>query len=86
MTSYGRNKNHDDEIKKNQEKSNNSPSYRCAAIKHNRLTSGEMLPNDRRAVGFSSSQLGLRDASIDRSVWGGGRGGSWGGGGGGLVN
>ena len=33
MTSYGRNKNHDDEIKRNQEKANNSPSYRCAAIK-----------------------------------------------------
>ena len=32
VTSYGRNKNHDDEIKKNQEKANNSPSYRCAAI------------------------------------------------------
>ena len=32
MTSYGRNKNHDDEIKKKQEKANNSPSYRCAAI------------------------------------------------------
>ena len=31
VTSYGRNKNHD-EIKKNQEKANNSPSYRCAAI------------------------------------------------------
>ena len=34
MTSYGRNKNHDDEIRKNQEKANNSPSYRCAAIKN----------------------------------------------------
>ena len=33
VTSYGRNKNHDDEIKKNQEKANNRPSYRCAAIK-----------------------------------------------------
>ena len=33
VTSYGGNKNHDDEIKKNQEKANNSPSYRCAAIK-----------------------------------------------------
>ena len=33
VTSYGRNKNHDDEIKKNQEKANNIPSYRCAAIK-----------------------------------------------------
>ena len=33
VTSYGCNKNHDDEIKKNQEKANNSPSYRCAAIK-----------------------------------------------------
>ena len=32
MTSYVRNKNHDDEIRKNQEKANNSPSYRCAAI------------------------------------------------------
>ena len=31
--SYDRNKNHNDEIKKNQEKANNSPSYRCAAIK-----------------------------------------------------
>ena len=29
-----------------------------------RLTSGELLPNDQRAVGFGSSQLGLRDASI----------------------
>ena len=36
VTSYGRNKNHDDEIKKNQEKANNSPSYRCAAIKKDR--------------------------------------------------
>ena len=32
VTSYGRNKNRDDEIK-NQEKAINSPSYRCAAIK-----------------------------------------------------
>ena len=30
VTSYGRNKYHDHEI--NQEKANNSPSYRCAAI------------------------------------------------------
>ena len=34
VTSYGRNKNHDDEIKKNQEKANNSLGYRCAAIKN----------------------------------------------------
>ena len=34
VTSYVRNKNHDDEIK-NQEKANNSPSYGCAAIKKN---------------------------------------------------
>ena len=33
VTSYGRNKNRDDEIKKNQEKAKNSPSYRCEAIK-----------------------------------------------------
>ena len=26
--------------------------------------SGELLSNDRRAVGFGSSRLGLRDASI----------------------
>ena len=31
VTSYGRNKNRDDEMK-NQEKANNSPSYRCAPI------------------------------------------------------
>ena len=31
VTSYGRNKNRDDEIK-NQEKANNSPSYRSTAI------------------------------------------------------
>ena len=28
---------------------------RKKAIKHNRLTSGELLSNDRRAVGFVSS-------------------------------
>ena len=32
VTSYVRNKNLEDEIKKNQEKANNSTSYRCAAI------------------------------------------------------
>ena len=32
VTSFGRNKNHDDEIKKTQEKANNSLSYRFAAI------------------------------------------------------
>ena len=32
VTSYGLNKIHDDE--KKQEKANNSPSYRCAAIKN----------------------------------------------------
>ena len=34
VTSYGRNKNLDEEIK-NQEKAENSPSYRCAAITNN---------------------------------------------------
>ena len=38
VTSYGRNKNRNDEIKKNQEKANNSPSYRCAAIKNMRAS------------------------------------------------
>ena len=37
-------------------------------LKHNRLASDEMLSNNRRAVGFGSTQLGLRDASI-RSGW-----------------
>ena len=35
VTAYGRNKIRDDEIKKNQEQANNSPSYRSAAIKNN---------------------------------------------------
>ena len=35
-------------------------------LEDNRLTSGEMLSNDRRAVDFDSSQLGPRDASIGR--------------------
>ena len=43
VTSYGRNKNHDDEIKKNQEKANNSPSYRCAAIKKKRQIDWKFL-------------------------------------------
>ena len=30
----------------------------------NQLTSGEMLSNDRRAIGFGSTTLRLRDASI----------------------
>ena len=54
----GRNKKRNDEIKKNQEKANKRPSYRCAAI-NNRLTSG-----DFRVVGFGSSQQGLRYVSI----------------------
>ena len=32
VTSYGRNKNREDEIRKNQEKAYSSSSYRCAAI------------------------------------------------------
>ena len=39
VTTYGRNKNRDDEIK-NQEKANNSPSYRCAAINKWKLDEG----------------------------------------------
>ena len=34
VTSYGHNKNHDEDIKKNQEKANISPSYCCASIKN----------------------------------------------------
>ena len=36
--------------------------------KHKRQTSGELLSNNRRAVRFGSSQLGLMDASIMRGV------------------
>ena len=39
--------------------------------KHNRLTSGELLSNDQRAVDFRSIQLHIRYASIR---WGGGGG------------
>ena len=43
-------------------------------LKHNRLTSGEMLSNNWRAVGFGISHLALRDASggCERSVRAGG--------------
>ena len=43
VTSYGRNKNRDDEIKKT-EKANNSPSYRCAAIKQIFLDNRGKMP------------------------------------------
>ena len=48
VTSYGRNKNHDDEIKKNQEKANNSLSYRCAAINQTKLAT--QLKNQNHSV------------------------------------
>ena len=48
----------DDELKKNNVPNNSG--FRFAAInKHNRLTSGKLLSNDRCEVGFYSSQLGL---------------------------
>ena len=49
VTSYGRNKNHDDEIKKNQEKANNSLSYRCAAINQKKIS--EALHADASKIG-----------------------------------
>ena len=51
-------------------------------VKHNPLTSGDLLSNNRRAVAFGSSQLGLRDASIGGGGGGGGEMGRGGGGGG----
>ena len=47
------------------------PHQKSSAIfKHNLLTLGELLSNDRRAVGFGSNQLRLRDASIGGGgVW-----------------
>ena len=47
VTPYGRNKNHDDEIKKNQEKANNSPSYRCAAINKRKDKLTEIFPTTK---------------------------------------
>ena len=52
VTSYGRNKNHDDEIKKNQEKANNSLSDRCAAIKKLRKKWSEVINNFKKLVNF----------------------------------
>ena len=56
VTSYGRNKNHDDEIKKNQEKANNSPSYRSAAIKKDILKICN-IANFKRASRFRSENV-----------------------------
>ena len=44
--------------KKNPEKANNSFNYRFAV--HSRLTSNELLSNDRQAVSFDNSELVLR--------------------------
>ena len=45
-------------------------------LKHNRLRSGELLSNDRRALDLGCIQLGLRYASIGSCelvfFWGGG--------------
>ena len=49
VTSYGRNKNHKDEIKKNQEKANNSPSYRCAPIKKTVETTVQVVLVDSKS-------------------------------------
>ena len=51
VTSYGRNKNRDDEIKKKQEKANNSPCYRYAAIK--KPTNVRRIALERQARQFN---------------------------------
>ena len=63
VTSYGRNKNHDDEIKKNQEKANNSPSYRCAAIKHKPTNVGR-IALDRQASEKTFDPVGIRTTDL----------------------
>ena len=58
VTSYGRNKNQD-EIKKNQEKANNSLSYRCAAINN---IAGRLPENSRnRFVDQQSKKNSKKD-------------------------
>ena len=71
VTSYGRNKNRDDEIKKNQEKANNSPSYRCVAInkqertRHIELNLTEnRLPKTPYIETFSSRQFSSKPKEI----------------------
>ena len=58
VTSYGRNKNLDDEInKKNQEKANNSLSYRFAAIK-NRMDWPEVVTEwNENNIAFEQSSF-----------------------------
>ena len=46
--------NHDDETKKKQEKANNSPSYRCAAIKY--AKKHKLLTPNRFFVSSANSQ------------------------------
>ena len=60
VTSYGRNKNRDDEIKK-QEKADNSPSHRCAAIK-------TLLENAAREQKISLAYRIFFHTSISRSL------------------
>ena len=51
-----------------------------AKLKNNRLTLVELLSNDRRAVGFGSTQLWLRNAIIGmvgQLIGGGEGGGGW---------
>ena len=65
VTSYGRNKNHDDEIKKNQEKANNSLSYRCAAIKKIHV---EISSDFRKVSNFNKQQTEVETIPLERPV------------------
>ena len=66
VTSYGRNKNHDDEInKKNQEKANNSLSYRFAAIKKDTHVYNNCYELRSRAINHNKRSHLRYDAGVE---------------------
>ena len=68
VTSYGRNKNHDDEIKKNQEKANNSPSYRCAATKNENSTEKKKKPACHTYYRIQTPLKALKQKNAKKSI------------------
>ena len=64
VTSYGCNKNRDDEIK-NQEKANNRTSYRCAAINYLKLKT----PKNIKLLSISKTiQLVFAEVHVDQKT------------------
>ena len=62
VTSYDRNKNRDDEIKK-QEKENNNPSYRCEAINDEKLCNGTCS-----VIGGCKTYWGTKGKDLNRKI------------------